>query len=456
MKRLLYLILFLGLIFGLVSCASATPEVTEEAEVPEVEAETEMEAEPEMEEKPALSGEITFSTWGSLDEKIVNELIIEEFEKDYPGTKVNLEYIPEAYVQKIETMFVGGTAPDVIYGHPHYFANWASKGLLLDLDDKFKENADFFYDEDKFIVDMYDAFKWNGKHIATINGSDTFLLFYNKDMFDAAGVAYPDDDWTWDDLVEAGKKLTVLEGDNKQYGITISGWPYPALSIVRSFGGSLFDNMDNPQAATFDSPETVAGLQFLQDLIYKHQIAPTVQDIENLGGSFDTGKVAMDITGMWAVVFRRNITDFKWDVANTPLAPGQDRHTIAFYAGYAVYKDTKNPDLAWEFAKYFQSDKAQKLLAGLGLITVINHQIASSDEILKGEGMPEHHYLRVTSVDYADGGYAFLTNLDEVNALAIQPSYDQLLANTLDPATTASNIQTELERLLAEAATQDQ
>lgn len=450
MKRLLFIALSLCLILVLVGCAPKATEVVVVADepMPEVEAEVEVGKE--------LTGEITFSTWGSLDEKLVNELIIEEFEKDYPDTKVNLEFIPEAYVQKIETMFVGGTAPDVIYGHPHYFANWASKGLLLDLDDKFKEDADFFYDEDTFIVDMYDAFKWNGKHIATINGSDTFLLFYNKDMFDAAGVPYPDDTWTWDDLVEAGKKLTVLEGDNKQYGITISGWPYPVLSIVNSFGGSLFDNMDNPQEATFDSPNTVASLQFVQDLIHKHQIAPTVQDIENLGGSFDTGKVAMDITGMWAVVFRRNITDFGWDVANLPLAQGQPRKTIAFYAGYAIYKDTKNPDLAWEFAKYFQSDKAQELLAGLGLITVINKQIASSDEILMGEGMPEHHILRVTSVDYANGGYAFLTNLDEVNAKAIQPFYDQLLANTMDPATAAQSIQAELEKLLAEAATQDQ
>lgn len=446
MKRLLFIALNLILIIGLVGC---TPKATEAVEEPATDA-------PEAEEvTPKVSGEISFSTWGSLDEKLVNELIIAEFEKDYPGTKVNLEYIPDDYVAKIETMFVGGTAPDVIYGHPHYFANWASKGLLMDLDAYFAEDADFFYNENEFIVPMYEAFKWNGKHIATINGSDTFLLFYNKDMFDKAGVAYPDDNWTWDDFVAAGQKLTIPEGENKQFGFTLGSWPYNAFPLIFSHGGKLFDNMNNPTSVVFDSPETVAGLQFAQDLIYKYQIAPTVQDTANLGGSFDTGKVAMDITGMWAVVFRRNITDFKWDVANLPLAPGQPRRTIAFYAGYAVYKNTKNPDLAWEFAKYFQSDKAQKLLAGLGLITVINKRIASSDEIIKGEGMPEHHILRVTSVDYADGGYAFLTNLDEINSLAIQPYYDQLLANTMTPADVAKNIQAELEKYLAEAAKQE-
>jgi multiple sugar transport system substrate-binding protein len=449
MKRLLFVALNLILILGFVGC---TPKATETAMPTEVQQAADTPV-PVVENK--ISGEITFSTWGSLDEKKVNELIIAEFEKDYPGTKVNLEYIPDDYITKIETEFVGGTAPDVIYGHPHYFANWASKGLLMDLDTYFAADSDFFYNQNEFIVPMYDAFKWNGKHIATINGSDTFLLFYNKDMFDKAGVAYPDDNWTWDDFVAAGQKMTVSEGDNKQFGFVMSSWPYAAFPFIYSHGGSLFDNMNNPTKATFDTPESVAGLQFAQDLIWKYKISPTVQDSANLGASFDTGQVAMDITGMWAVVFRRNITDFKWDVANLPLTPGMPRKTIAFYAGYAVYKNTKNPDLAWEFAKYMQSDKAQKLLCGLGLITVINKRIASSDEMNTGPGMPDHNVLRVTSVDYADGGYAFLTNLDEINSIVLQPNFDQLLANTMDPATAAKEIQAGLEKYLQEAAKQE-
>jgi multiple sugar transport system substrate-binding protein len=454
MKRLLIIVLNLCLIFGFVGCTPKPTEVKVDATaVPAAEEAAATQA-PVVAAKE-LKGEITFATWGSLDEKKVNELIIAEFEKDYPGTKVNLEYIPDGYIQKIETEFMGGTAPDVIYGHPHYFANWASKGLLMDLDPYFEKDYEYFYNKDVFTTSLYDAFMWNGKHVATINGSDTFLLFYNKDMFDKAGVAYPDDTWTWDDFVAAGQKLTILEGDNKQYGFTVSSWPVAAYPFIYSFGGSLFDDMNNPKKVTFDNPNTVAALQFYQDLVYKYQIAPTVQDTQTFGGSFDTGKVAMDITGMWAVVSRKNITDFKWDVANLPLAKGQPRKTIAFYAGYALYKDTKNPDLAWEFAKYMQGDKAQKLLAGMGLITVINHQIASSDEILVGPGMPEHHILRVTSPDYATNGYAFLTNLEELSSKAIQPAYDQLLANTMDAATCAKTIQAEMEKLFAESGKQE-
>lgn len=439
MKRLLTIVLNALLLISMVACAPQTPAVTSntsDAAAPSTK----------------VKGEITFATWGSLDEKKVNEEIIKAFEKDYPGTKVNLEYIPDGYVQKIDTEMMGGTAPDVIYGHPHYFANWASKGLLLDLDTYFQRDNAFFYNKDNFTTSLYDAFMWNGKHIATINGSDTFLLFYNKDLFDKAGVAYPTDEWTWDDFVAAGQKLTVVDGDNKQYGFTVSQWPLAAFPFIYSFGGSVFDNMNAPQKVTFDSPDTVAALQFYQDLIYKYKIAPTVQDTQTLGGSFDTGKVAMDITGMWAVVSRKNITDFKWDVANLPMLKGKPRRTIAFYAGYAVYKNTKNPDLAWEFAKYMQSDTGQKLLAGLGLITVINHKIGSSDEINKAPGIPEHNILRVTSPDYATNGYAFLTNWDEILSKAIQPYYDQVLAKTLEPADAAKAIQADMEKLFAESA----
>ena len=101
-----------------------------------------------------------------------------------------------------------------------------------------------------------------------------------------------------------------------------------------------------------------------------------------------------------------------------------------------------------------QGDKAQELLCGLGLITVINKRIASSDEMNTGPGMPSQNILRVTSVDYADGGYAFLTNLDEINSMVLQPNFDQLLANTMDAPTAATTIHAGLQKYLDEAAKQ--
>lgn len=399
-----------------------------------------------------LSREITFSTWGSLDEKNVNEEVIKAFEEKYPGTKINLEFIPEKYREKIDTMFLGGNAPDVIYGHPHFFAAWAEQGLIMDLSERYEADNDFYMD-DKFATNMYKSFQYDDKNIATINGHDTFLMYYNKDIYDEAGVSYPTDDWTWDDWLDAAKKVTKTASDGSTQYATVFNAEAPAtfFPYIYSFGGDVFDDMDAPTKVVFNSPETVEALTFIQDIIHVHHVAPDYQDSDLTGGAFDTGRVAMDIDGSWAPASRRNITEFKWDMANIPLKEGKERRTSAYYAGYAVNAQTKNPDLAYAFAKFFQEDEGQQILSQLGLITVINKEIASLDENLIGEGLPEHHALRVSSIDYATNGYAMLSNFEEMMEKVMKPAFDELIANKITPEACAEKIHTGLEEMLPEA-----
>ena len=390
-----------------------------------------------------LSGTIRYSTWGSVTEKEINEQIIAAFMEENPGCTVELDYIPSDYVQAIDTMFLGGDAPDVIYGHPHYFAAWAKEGLVMDLTDMFEENKDFFYD-DHFTTELYSRYIYQGQNVATVNGSDTFLLYYNKDMFDAAGVAYPTDEWTWDDFVEAGKKLTNTEGDYKQYAMVMNN----IQPIIYSIGGRYYDDMENPTKVVYNSAETVAALQFGHDCIFEYGISPDTTDSELLGGSFSTGRVALCIDGAWGIANYANC-DFAWDVAQIPLRNAGDEHvTSAYYAGYAVNAFTKNPELAKAFAMYFQSERAQMLLAGQGLITVIDENVATSDEVLKGEKAPEHAALRVTTVPTSIGGYANLTNLAEVQDKAWTPYYQQLVLGTIGAEQCAEEIHAIMEQLL--------
>lgn len=392
-----------------------------------------------------LSGTIRYSTWGSVAEKEINEAIIAAFEEENPGCKVELEYIPDQYTQKIDTMFLGGEAPDVIYGHPHYFAGWAANGLLMNLNDMFEQEKDFFYGPD-FTTSMYDMFKYKGDHVGTINGHDSFLLFYNKTLFDEAGVAYPTEDWTWDDFVAAGQKLTKETESGKQYACTFD--EYNLNAILYSFGGDLYDDMNNPTKVVADSPDTVAALQFIQDCISKYGIAPDTKDLKQVGGSFQTGKIAMEITGAWAVATNARIEDFEWDCAMVPLREGYPRRVSAYYAGYAVNAATQNPELAKAFAKYFQSDRAQKLLCEMGLITVINNNIASSEPALKGPGAPEHAYYRVTTAPLATNGYAMLTNREETMIKVISPAIERLLAGTTTAEQCSKDMQDGLTELL--------
>lgn len=396
-----------------------------------------------------LSGEISFSTWGSLEERKVNEEIIALFEEKHPGTKVNLEYIPEEYTTKIDSMFLGNMAPDVIYGHPKYFVNWASQGLLMDLTDRFNETPELL-DPEKFNVTLYDSFKFEGKNIATINGADTLLIHYNKSLFDAAGIPTPTEDWTYDDLISAAKALTIYgdDGKPKQFGISLGSNYGNAEAFIYANGGQLFDDPNFPKAVKVNSKETAEALQLMQDLIYVHKAAPTAADAEVLGGGFDTGKIAMIIDGVWSVVYRKDIKDFEWGFASVPSKDGAAKKIPALYAGYAIAKTTKNPELAWEFAKFMQSDEAQKMLAGSGLITVINKKIATSDEIINIEGAPINHILRVTTLEKSIHNDAMLPNWDEYLTKGFNPVMDQLLTNQITGEEAASLLQKEFEALL--------
>lgn len=187
----------------------------------------------------------------------------------------------------------------------------------------------------------------------------------------------------------------------------------------------------------------------MQDCI-KEGIAPNTTSSDQLGGTFATGKFAMEISGAWSVANYANIDAFEWDVAQVPLREGYPRRTAAFVAGYAVNDQTKNPELAKAFAKYFQSDRAQELLGGPGLITVINNEISGSDKALKGENAPEHAYLRVETMQYATNGYASLPNYLEMFNNVIKPAYDRLVALSCTAEECASDIQTQMEALMLE------
>jgi multiple sugar transport system substrate-binding protein len=291
---------------------------------------------------------------------------------------------------------------------------------------------------------MYPSFQYKGTSVATINGHDTFLIYYNKNLFDEAKVAYPNDTWTWDDWLVAAKKLTNNEeGENKRYAMKTGN----VLVYVYSFGGNVFDSMDNPTKVVFNSPETIEALRFVQDAIWVHKVAPSYDTSD----SFDTGRIAMDIDGSWAPSGRRHITDFKWDMADIPTYKNKPRRTAAYFAGYSVNKASKNPALAYAFARFFQEDEGQTILSKLGLITVINQDIASLPENLNGPGFPEHHALRVSSISYATNGYANLSNWQEMFDTVLSPNFDALLLNSSTPEECARAIQTGLEQLLKES-----
>ena len=403
------------------------------------------------------SVKLRLSVWGSDAEIACDQEVIDAFMEENPDINVELEVINDDYLTKVETEMLAGDAPDVIYGHPKYFQKWASQGQLLDLTDYFNESPELL-DPENYAVDIYDAFTYEGKYYSTVNGADTFLLYYNKDLFDEAGVPYPTEDWTWDDFLEACEKLTKdTDGDGEidQYAITDSSGHEQIEAFMAAFGGELYDDVNNPTKVVLsDSDAAKKGLQMVYDLTYKYNYAPTSEQDEVMQGSFDQGIVAMDLDGVYDIVYRsaeEGGLEFPYGLAELPQE-GDNAHAVALMAGYCIPESCKNPDAAWKLASFMESEKGQTLLAKTGLITVINKDVASSDEVIDIPNAPDNHILRVTSLDGAVNVDAKLPNWQETLDTAWYPVIDQLMNQDITVDDAVAALQKNLEDMLAKAA----
>lgn len=443
-RKIVSCILAVSMVVGLMltGCGAKEQEKTEETQVDAKEAGTTPHDE--------VEGEISFTAWGSDAELETDQQVLEAFQKEYPNVKVTFEPINDDYMTKVETMMLAGEAPDVIYGHPKYFQKWASQGLLLDLQPYF-DNNEQFRDESVYATNLYEAFQYDGKMVATMNGADTFLLFYNQDLFDEANVPYPTEDWTWDDFLAACEKLTIdKDGDGEidQYAISASKGHEQIEAYLAAFGGQLYDDVNNPTKVMADSEENKEALQLWYDLIFKYGYAPDAEGSEVVTGGFDGGQIAMDVDGVYQCVYRSGV-DFNMGLAALPMEK-ENAHYVSLMAGYCVPKSTKYPEAAWALASFMQEKTGQEILASTGLITTVDKEVAASDAVINMEGAPDNHILRVTSLENAVNVDAKLPNWQETVDTVWGPAIDQLYNGDLTVEETLAEIQKGLEEKMKE------
>lgn len=219
--------------------------------------------------------------WWTWDPELVetNEQIIDAFEAQNPGVTVTQTMIgTKEYWTKIRIQATQQKLPDVLTMSSGSLEEWAKEGLLYNLDG-FVKNDDTF---DHFYKSIFDAAK-------TISGTDSYyaipfahvttVLYYNKDMFDAAGIAYPDESWTWDDFLAAAKALTVdKDGDGKidQWGY----WGFGRYSNVEPWVYANGGEYINRETMRFEpDANAMEALEFVTDLVLEHKVAPQPKDM---------------------------------------------------------------------------------------------------------------------------------------------------------------------------------
>jgi multiple sugar transport system substrate-binding protein len=346
--------------------------------------------------------QITYQLWGSPAEAEVWKKIVTAFEAENPDIDVTVEVSDwDSYWEKLRVLFAGGTPPDLFAMDAPLYPDWQSRGVLLNLQPLIDKDP-------KVLEGIYpltmEAYKTPDGIYGLPRDFQTIVLYYNKDMFDAAKAGYPNDKWTYADFRDAAKKLTIDkddDGKSDQWGFwaeALDPEPYWG-AVIWAHGGDIVDIKAGK--TLINSEGAKAGFQFIADMLLGDKSMPTEEQLQQYGSDgFLAGVSAMGVSGHWSVPDYSTVA-FKWDVAPMPIGPA-GRKTGVNSAGFVIAKDTKNPDAAWAFLKFATGEVGQSELAKTGLAIPIRESVAKSPAYLQQAGPAINHQMFVDALVYAN------------------------------------------------------
>ena len=346
--------------------------------------------------------EIKVAFWGAPDEVNIVTDIIAKWQAKHPEILVRLEHTPyRGYVDKLLTRIAGRAAPDVICTEVDLFVTFQTKDVLLGLNDYVKDDPGF--DTKAFYPEIINRFTVGGKLYAIPRDTAPFAcVYYNKKLFDAAGVSYPKDGWDMNEMLDKAKKLTKVDADGRvtQYGFYAWAWQ----NFVYAFGGSLVDNVKDPKKCTLNSKESLDGLQFYSDLINKYKVQPSSTTMTDLAmgvqGMFANDRLAMLSSGIWETPGLRKMPGTDWDVAMFPKGPKGIRGFGTGGSGYSILKTSSHPKEAYQVIKAMTGKEAEMMLADTGLAQPAIIEIAEGSHWIGGDLPPKNKKMLNEAMKY--------------------------------------------------------
>jgi multiple sugar transport system substrate-binding protein len=283
---------------------------------------------------------------------------------------VTLAYEPgdnegAGYQQKLLTNLSAGTAPDVFWVPGTDIADFASKGVILDLrqyaDASGHNDADFYPGPMAQLTTELATGQPGNALWGLPRDVSTFGLYLNLDLITEAGQPDPREleangEWTWDAFQDVVEGVAALGGEIKGYGQ--SAWWGPYGAWMNAAGGGFFNS--DRTACNLNSDASIEGLTFLRDLYATGAVVPYGEDPET---PFRAGTVGIGQNGRWATPGTRTV-DFEWDVVGLPTGPNGPGNWL-FWGAYVVNANTENPEAAWRLVEALTTAETQaKVSAG--------------------------------------------------------------------------------------------
>ena len=309
---------------------------------------------------------LSVQIWDVNQEPGIKEILGDFTAKTGIQTKISVVRWAD-YWTAMEAAAQGGQLPDVFWMHSNESERYMSNDMLLDLTDKIK-NSEVIKMEN-YPKDIWGLYSYEGKNYAVPKDIDTIALWYNKKLFDEAGLSYPTADWTWDDVTEAARKLKKEDGS--QYGLCLKPDNNQAgyYNMILDHGGFIL-NKDKTKSG-FDDPKTIEAMKIVETWV-KEGLIPSAETMaENAEDVlFQSGKAAMCFQGSWMIAAHKNN---EYSLANADcIELPKDKTTgrrVSIYngLGWAAAKNTKHPEEAWKLIEYLGSEEAQRKQASLGV-----------------------------------------------------------------------------------------
>ena len=367
--------------------------------------------------------DISFSTWGNTQEIALFNSMIDAFEADHPGVTVELVERPaQGYRDQVVAELAAGEAPDIVrVGFVGDFAFYADAGGTIDLSPYLEEGfADDFFEAAWTIV-TYDDKPYGIPFV-----TDTHALFYNVDYINEAGITVPtsmDECWSWEEFSEQSR--TAMENSDADYGHAALWNAKRWLLFLYGNGGQVLN--DSLTEAAMNSETAVETVAWTKSW-YDDGLSPlstTMKFSERAEDLFINGSIAFLISGSWHLpALRENMLSYDWDVTYLPCTPnGQDADLGG--NGFAVTKDSENPEVAADFIKFMTTTENMRTFASEAFFNPVRNSA------LEGLEYPEFNEQMLL---FAEVAATVNPHHAAVQGLPIFPQIATVMADELDLA----------------------
>lgn len=351
---------------------------------------------------------LRFQFAGEPEDAAVYDLLIEAFEKGRP--KIDVE--PTVYgskgdlIQSLITSFAGGAPPDVFLLNYREYSQFVTRGAIAPIGPRLDEQG---VDLDEYFRQPLKAFTFDGKLQCLPQNVSSLVVYWNRVLFERAGLEPPAPGWTWEEFRQTAIALTG--GGLHGLGVEAS---LPRLApFVWGAGGEVVDDTERPTRFTLDTPEAREALEFLVGLVRDDGVVPSEVDLaaQDLETRFTAGKLGMFLSSRKDVPAFREVAGLDWDVA--PLPVGSEHATLLHSDGFCLARDGDHPDAAAKFAAFAAGRAGQGILSLGGRTVPSLRSVANSPSFLDPTSPP-------------DGDQVFLDGIKIMRRTPVIPTWPEI------------------------------